>query len=129
MMTTRKIIALFLPALFIAPHSARAQQTAAPAATGITGKTAGMEKRDGFIPVYLDKQGKILLELPHDSTRTLMLMTLATGLGSNPIGLDRGADGPQNIARFDRTGDRVLVVFENWNYRTSLNNPAQARTI
>ncbi|HEY4735365.1 MAG TPA: zinc-dependent metalloprotease, partial [Gemmatimonadaceae bacterium] len=34
------------------------------------------------------------------------------------------------VARFDKTGDKVLVVFENWNYRTSaLDNPAHARTV
>jgi Met-zincin/Domain of unknown function (DUF5117) len=94
-------------------------------------KTAGMERRDGFIPLYLDgKQGKIYLEIPRDSTRALMFVSLATGLGSNPIGLDRGASGDSYIARFDRNGDHVLVVFENWNYRTSaLDNPAHARTV
>ncbi|MBA3657341.1 MAG: zinc-dependent metalloprotease [Gemmatimonadaceae bacterium] len=115
--------------LLLVPAVSSAQQPVAPA-SGIAAKTAGMEKRDGFVPVYLDsKEGKILLEIPRDSMRTLMLMTLATGLGSNPIGLDRGAGGPENVARFDRNGARVLVVFENWNYRTSLNNPAHARTI
>ncbi|MDQ6718161.1 MAG: zinc-dependent metalloprotease, partial [Gemmatimonadota bacterium] len=34
------------------------------------------------------------------------------------------------IARFDRNGDRVLVVFENWNYRTSAtDNSAHQRTV
>jgi hypothetical protein len=107
--------------------------TAAPApraTPGIATKTAGMEKRDGFIPIYLDdSQGKIYLELPADSTRTLMFVTLATGLGSNPIGLDRGASGDSYVARFDRNGDKVLVVFENWNYRSSANNPDHARTV
>jgi hypothetical protein len=90
-----------------------------------------MERRDGFIPLYLDtRQGKIYLEIPRDSTRALMFVSLATGLGSNPIGLDRGASGDSYIARFDRNGDRVLVVFENWNYRTSaLDNPAHARSV
>lgn len=125
----RKLSVLVASALFIS-SPALAQQAAAPVASGIAGKTAGMEKRDGFIPIYLDnKQGKILLEIPRDSLRTLMFMTMATGLGSNPIGIDRGANGPENIARFDRNGDKVLVVFENWSYRTSLNNPANARTI
>lgn len=128
-MTRKSLLALFAFAFGSVP--VLAQQPAAPAvAAGISARTAGMERRDGFIPVYLDnKQGKILLEIPRDSLRTLMFMTLATGLGSNPIGLDRGANGPENIARFDRNGDRVLVVFENWNYRTSLNNSAHARTI
>ncbi len=106
-------------------------QTAASAPAGIAAKTAGMVKRDGFIPVYLDdKQGKLLLELPRDSTRVLMFFSLATGLGSNPIGLDRGANGDNYITRFEKNGERVLVVFENWNYRTSAtDNPAHARTI
>ncbi|MEO8908853.1 MAG: zinc-dependent metalloprotease [Gemmatimonadaceae bacterium] len=96
----------------------------------IAGKTAGMEKRDGFIPIYLDdNQGKIYLEIPSDSMRALMFVSLATGLGSNPIGLDRGASGDSYVARFDRNGDRVLVVFENWNYRTSADNAAHARTV
>ena len=125
----RKLSILSTLALLIFSSPSAAQQ-ATSQATGISAKTTGMERRDGFIPIYLDnKQGKILLEIPRDSLRTLMFMTLATGLGSNPIGLDRGANGPENIARFDRNGDRVLVVFENWNYRTSLNNPAHARTI
>jgi hypothetical protein len=82
--------------------------------------TARMEKRDGFIPVYLDdRAGTILLEIPRDSARVLMLTTLATGLGSNPIGLDRGSGGGEQIARFERSANKVLVVFENTQYRSS----------
>jgi hypothetical protein len=101
------------------------------AGSSIAGKTAGMERRDGFIPLYIDaKQGKLLLEIPRDSMRALMFVTLATGLGSNPIGLDRGGGGDSYVARFDRNGDRVLVVFENWNYRSSAtDNPAHVRTV
>ena len=103
----------------------------APSASPIEAKTAGFEKKDGFIPLYLDnKTGKIYLELPRDSMRALMFVSLATGLGSNPIGLDRGAGRDNYLARFDRSGDHVLVVFENWNYRSSaLENPAHLRTI
>ena len=104
---------------------------AAPSASAISAKTAGFEKKDGFIPIYLDnKTGKIFLELPRDSMRVLMFTGLSTGLGSNPIGLDRGAGYDNYLARFDRNGDRVLVVFENWNYRSSAaDNPAHVRTI
>jgi Met-zincin/Domain of unknown function (DUF5117) len=114
------------------PTTTTPTTAAAPApASGIAGKTAGMERRDGFIPLYLDsKQGKIYLELPTDSMRTLMFTTLATGLGSNPIGLDRGSGGQSYVARFDRNGDRVLVVFENWDYRSSAtDNAAHVRTV
>ena len=41
-------------------------------ARSIAGRTAGMEKRDGFLPLYLDgKQGKLFLELPRDSMRVI----------------------------------------------------------
>lgn len=57
------------------------------------------------------------------------MISQATGLGSNPIGIDRGASGETHVARFDREGDRVLVVLENWAYRTTSGNPDHARTV
>lgn len=94
-------------------------------------KTRGLEKRDGLIPMYLDPtQGKLLLEIPRDSMRVLLFQQLSTGLGSNPIGLDRGGGGANDVARFERAGDRVLVVLENWNYRSSLaSNAAHQQSI
>lgn len=112
---------------------------ATPAASGaattsvgssIAARTAGWERRAGLVTLYLDSaKGRLLLELPRDSMRVLLFMSEATGLGSNPIGLDRGANGPTNVARFDRAGDRVLVVFENWRYRGARDNPANQRTV
>jgi hypothetical protein len=54
---------------------------------------------------------------------------LATGLGSNPVGLDRGASGDEQVVHFTREGDRVLMAFENNAFRTSLNDPAHQRSI
>ncbi len=104
--------ALLVPGLLFS----QAPQTAG----GIAARTVGLQKRDGFLPLYLnDKMGSVWLELPGDSTRALFLATLATGLGSNPIGLDRGSGGTEQVARFDRHGDKVFVVFENTGYRSS----------
>lgn len=118
---------------------ARAQQrppaTAAQPAQGvaatIAARTGGMERRDGLLPLWTDaRTGRLYLEVPRDSTRVLMFVSQATGLGSNPIGIDRGASGTENVARFDRDGERVLVVLENWSYRSSdLANRDHQRTI
>ena len=79
-----------------------------------------MEKRDGFIPVYLnDRTGAILAR---DSARfdaRADAHDAGHGLGSNPIGLDRGSGGGEQVARFERSADRVLVIFENTQYRSS----------
>jgi hypothetical protein len=119
-------------ALIVAARLSPAQNPPALAAPGtsIATRTQGMEKRDGFVPVYRDTtQGKIYLELPRDSVRMLVFFTLATGLGSNPVGLDRGEDGPSYVTRFDRDGARVLVVFENWRFRSSSANAAHRRSV
>lgn len=120
-----------LAVLVAAVHPARSQQPAAAPATTLAAATRGMERLDGFLPVWLDSvQGRLFLELPADSTRAIVYFTLATGLGSNAVGLDRGADGASHLVRFDRAGGRVLVVFENWNYRSSLaDNAAHQRTV
>ncbi len=97
--------------------------------TDIAAATSRMDRRDGFLPLYLDgESGKLLAELPRDSSRMLVCTELATGLGSNPVGLDRGASGGCDVARFDRSGARVLVVYENWRYRSS-GTSANARTV
>lgn len=111
-------------------HTLLAQATTTPVSASIAARTTGMERRDGFIPIYLDpRQGRILLEIPRDSMRALLMITQATGLGSNPIGIDRGSSGETHVARFDHDGDRVLVVLENWAYRSSLGNADHARTV
>ena len=104
-------------------------QTAAPG-TSIAGRTTGLDRQEGLIPLYVDRDGKVLLEIPRDSTRVLFFIQQATGLGSNPVGIDRGANGPEHVARFERHGDRVLLVLENWAYRgTSAAEPGLATTV
>jgi hypothetical protein len=119
-------------AAWLMPGALVAQTTAAPPpiASSIAARTAGLERRDGFLPIYLDpRSGRILLELPRDSTRALLMITQATGLGSNPIGIDRGSSGETHVARFDRDGDRVHLVLENWSYRSTSGDPNHARSV
>ena len=112
------------------PASPPAPVATTTARRSIAAATSGMERRDGFIPLYLDPAGgKLYLELPSDSLRVLFVATQPTGLGSNPVGIDRGGDAGAQVARFDRSGDRVMVVFENWNYRGASDNPDHARTV
>ncbi|HZI40507.1 MAG TPA: DUF5117 domain-containing protein, partial [Gemmatimonadaceae bacterium] len=125
------VVTLVAALSLIGSATATAQQTPPAVSTSIASRTAGFEKSDGFIPIYIDpRQGKLFLELPRDSTRALFVVTQATGLGSNPIGIDRGSDGATDVIRFDRDGERVLVVLENWSYRSSaIANAAHQRSV
>jgi hypothetical protein len=43
--------------------------------------------------------------------------TLPQGVGSNDIGLDQGRLGQEHVVKFERTGNRVLLIEPNYGYR------------
>src|SRR6185503_7557031 len=98
------------------PTTPRGEQSAAP--RSIASQTAGLERHDGFIPFYYDEHtGKLLLEVDRLNQDFLYLPTLATGLGSDALGLDRGTTGPEAVVRFERFGPRVLLESRNLRFR------------
>lgn len=110
------------------PASAPARTaTALPA---IEAKTDGMERHDGFLPVYWDAAaGKVWLEVPALDTDLLYVVSLAAGLGSNDVGLDRSQLGGERVVRFERVGPRVLLVQPNLRFRAETDNPAERRAV
>ena len=121
-----------LGVLLVIPVVGRAQTPSPQSAlaTTIAARTAGFERRDGFVPLYIDpRQGRLYAELPRTPLRALFWVSLATGFGSNPVGLDRGASGADQIVRFQRDGDRVQMVFENTTFRTSLDDSAHRLSV
>ncbi|MBA3673148.1 MAG: DUF5117 domain-containing protein, partial [Gemmatimonadaceae bacterium] len=99
-------------------------------ATTIAARTAGFERREGFISLHVDsKQGRLYAELPRETSRALFWTALATGFGSNPVGLDRGASGDEFVVRFERDGERMLMVLENTTFRSSLSDAAHQRSV
>jgi hypothetical protein len=108
---------------------AAAQPDAASSLPTIAEKTEGMDRRDGYFPVYWDAQsGQLWLEIPR-FTDVLYVTSLPTGLGSNPVGLDRGQLGTRRVVRFERTGPTVLLVAPNLDYRASTRNPAEQTAV
>ncbi len=98
--------------------------------TSIEERTKDLKKIDGFFPMYLDEAGgKLWLEIPKLETEVLYSTGLATGLGSNDIGLDRGILTGSRIIKFERAGPRVLMVQPNYQYRALTTNAAEARTV
>ena len=110
----------FLVATTLLSTTALAQQPGAPAApaTSIAARTAGMQKLDGFFPLYWDEPtGSLFLEIPRLNDEFLYQIGLSAGLGSNDIGLDRAQLGDTKIVRFERVGPKVLMVQPNYDYR------------
>jgi hypothetical protein len=85
---------------------------------------------DGFIPLTWDEtNGKLLMEITRFNEELIWQVSLAAGVGSNPIGLDRGQLGATHLIRFERVGPRVLMVEPNYAYRALSNDPAERRAV
>ncbi len=90
----------------------------------------GLEKRDGFLPLYWDAdRGRLLMEVPAPGEEFLYVASLATGLGTNEVGLDRGMTGGEAVARFERTGPRLRLVLRNARFRAEGAGAPLARSV
>jgi len=105
-------------------------RAAEPAPT-IAARTAGLECQPGFVPICWDaSEGKLLMEVSRFGEEFLYLTYLATGVGANELGLDRGVPlqgegGPHSsLVRFERVGPRVLLVLTNTRYRAQTQSEA-----
>src|SRR5262249_23441498 len=83
----------------------------------IADRTAGMQKLDGFFPMYWDEPtGVLYLEIPKLNTEVLYQTGISAGMGSNDIGLDRGLLVGTRVVSFERVGPKVLMVQPNYDY-------------
>ncbi len=96
----------------------------------IGAKTSGLQKLDGYFPLYWDAaNGKLLMEISRFNTEVLYQVSLPTGVGSNPIGLDRGQLGPSHVVYFERIGPKVLMTASNYRYRAISPDAAERRAV
>ena len=80
----------------------------------------------GFVTMHVDrKEDRIYFELSTFGQELLYATAQASGLGSNPIGLDRGSLGPQHVIEFRRAGKKVLVMAKNLRFRALSDNPRE----
>src|SRR5919197_2694793 len=96
----------------------------------IADKVKGLHKIDGFIPLYWQSStGKLFMEIGRWKQEMLYQVSLPAGLGSNPVGLDRGQLGNSSIVTFERIGQKVLLQQPNYRYRAITSNAAERRAV
>jgi len=114
-------------------------ETASPAAEKglptVDKASDGLETRAGFLTLHLDREkGRVLLEVPPPrkggiAAELIYLEGLTTGLGSNPIGLDRSQVGLPNLLHLRRVGHKVLFEEPNLSFRAISDDPAEQRAV
>lgn len=96
----------------------------------IAEKTTGMEKIDGFFPLYWDPEvGQLWMEINRFDVEILNINGVSAGLGSNDIGIDRGQLTGSRVVKFERIGRKVMMVQPNYRFRASSDNPAEVRAV
>ena len=124
------LTALFLAAALLFPPVPAVAQSPSPAPDDglptIADYTRGMDAQPGYFPLYWDDSGgRLLLEVGRLDEQFLYLTSLATGVGSNALGLDRGNIQSAYLAHFERIGPKVLFVLDNPGFRAE-TNPTEA---
>jgi len=109
--------------------------TCAPTSTS-SNPLAGLDHRAGFFDLYVDKdKNRILAKLPlQDADKDVVLRFIYTnrltaGLGSNPVGLDRGWGNDGQIVVFRKLGQKLIIEVENQSYRASTDNVLERRAV
>ncbi|MDH5346149.1 MAG: peptidase, partial [Gammaproteobacteria bacterium] len=78
---------------------------------------AGFERLPGFYDLYWDEQkGRLIIGVDRFGEDFLYQSSLARGVGSNDLGLDRGQLGSTRVVRFLRSGPKILLIQDNLDY-------------
>jgi hypothetical protein len=95
----------------------------------IVERTGGLQRQDGFVPLYWDPgRGRVLIEVPAFDRDVLYYVSAASGAGSVELPFDRGILATE-VIHFQRAGPRVLVVAQNLRYRAVGGSPAQVENV
>ncbi len=124
------LLIFFTFSFFAACKTAQPLHNAPASPKTITSYTANLKKQSGFFNFYQDnKKGKILLEIESLDQEFLYVNSLAAGVGSNDIGLDRGQLGDNRVVRFTRSGNKILLIQTNYDYRAVSENRAEKNSV
>jgi len=126
-----RLFLVFFVLTFVATFaSAQDKKPESQPKKNISAFTEKLQKINGFMPLYLNADdGKIYLEISRFNQEFLYQVSLPTGVGSNPIGLDRGQLGDTKVVFFERAGNKILLVQPNYDFRALSDNAAERRSV
>ena len=116
---------VFFSALVAGTHAANAQETPT-----IREAVADSTAIEGYFNLYWDAEsGNLYWEIDKLDTEFLYQISMGSGLGSNPIGIDRGQLRGTFVLAAQRVGPRVLLVEPNYRYRATSDNPLEVQAV
>jgi hypothetical protein len=85
---------------------------------------------EGYFDFYYEEStDKIYLKVEKLNDEFLYINSLASGVGSNDIGLDRGQLGNEHLVYFKKAGNKLLLIQPNLKYRANTDNALEKKSI
>lgn len=93
-------------------------------------KKSGLQSYKGYFNFYYEEAtDKIYLQVRNLNEDFLYVNSLASGVGSNDIGLDRGQLGKKRLVHFKKAGNKLLLIQPNLKYRAATSNDLERKSI
>ena len=109
---------------------AEAQNNIDKQVSSIAEKVKSLVHMDGFFDLYWDQEkGQLLLRIDSMGDEFIYQSSLARGVGSNDLGLDRGQLGTTRLVGFYRSGPKILLIEKNTDYRANSNDPSERAAV
>ncbi len=119
--------ALAFLSVVAAASGLHAQSTDLPS---IGEKIAGSEAIEGFFNLYWNaREGTLYWEIDPARGEFLYQVSMGSGLGSNPIGIDRGQLRGTHVLAPERIGPRILLKEPNYRFRAISDNPQEVEAV
>lgn len=123
-MSRRHLLSALIALLFASPAAARQSPPS------IAERTDGMERMEGFFDLYWDAgTGSLFWEIDRLDTEFLYQISMGSGLGSNPVGIDRGQLRGTHVLEAKRVGPRVLLMEPNYEFVAQSDNPTEVQAV
>jgi Met-zincin/Domain of unknown function (DUF5117) len=104
--------------------------SAQEAIPSIEDRTSSMDRMEGFFDLFWDDAtGSIFWEISRLDTEFLYQISMGSGLGSNPIGIDRGQLRGTHVLVAQRIGPRVLLREPNYRFVAQTDNPVEVAAV
>jgi hypothetical protein len=127
---TVRRLAVILITLGAAALTTRATPTQAQSIPTIEDRTSGMERLEGFFDLYWDEAtGSLFWEFERMNEEFIYQVSMGSGLGSNPVGIDRGQLRGTHVLEAQRVGPKILLVEPNYQYVARSDNPTEAQAV
>lgn len=105
-------------------------QASPPGPPDITAQIGGFEHLSGYFDLYWDERtGRMIVRVDSFDEPFLYQASMARGVGSNDLGLDRGQLGATKVVRFQRSGPKILLIEDNLDYRAQSDNPDEQAAV